>query len=474
MPRVSDNAAKTPGAERDQWMPQQGPQEKAIRASFVPELFFGGARGGGKTSFLIGDFAADVQEYGTAWRGIIFRKTYPELDEVVEEGKKVLYKAFPGTEYKVGVHEFRIPHATGHVILRLRHMETEGDADHYQGHSYAHISFDELTNWPDLKPYHKLKACLRSAEDIPCKRIRATGNPGGVGHNEVKRYYIDAGPQGELIRDTQSVMPRMWIRSLLSDNKILLKNDPLYIDRLKSVGDPELVRAWMEGDWEVSLGAFFSTWNSSVAVPSFEIPESWPLFGCMDYGESSPTAFYLVTVDYDGQIYFISEYYMGGAAASTHAYEIDKIISSCPFTGGRRPSIIYADPSMWVKRRLHEVVSQSPADVFSQQGLFLSKANNDRITGWRVINDALTNKRLYAFADWCPNLLRTMPTLPRSKSNPEDLDTKSEDHAADAARYGIMHVYQPTPTAPVVRKDPFLGTNLIKDLRTAHAESILN
>ena len=165
---------------------------------------------------------------------------------------------------------------------------------------------------------------------------------------------------------------------------------------------------------------------------------------------------------------------MGGAAASTHAYEIDKIITSCPFTNGRRPSIIYADPSMWVKRRLHEVVSQSPADVFSQQGLFLSKANNDRITGWRVINDALTNKRLYVFADWCPNLLRTMPTLPRSKSNPEDLDTKSEDHAADAARYGIMHVYQPSPTPVAVTKEPFLGTNLIKGLRTAHAESILN
>ena len=130
MPRVSDNAVKTPGIDRTQWQPQVGPQEKAIRASFIPALVFGGARGGGKTSFLIGDFAADVKEYGSAWRGIIFRKTYPELDEVVEEGKKVLYKAFPGTEYKVGVHEFRIPNATYsnivHVLLQLQYLKTYG------------------------------------------------------------------------------------------------------------------------------------------------------------------------------------------------------------------------------------------------------------------------------------------------------------------------------------------------------------
>ena len=104
------------------WQPQPGMQEMTIRAPFIPELFVGGSRGPGKTSLLIGDFAADVAEYGPAWRGIIFRKTYPELDEVVEEGRKIRFKAFPGTEYKVGVHEFRIPHPEGTVTLRLRRL----------------------------------------------------------------------------------------------------------------------------------------------------------------------------------------------------------------------------------------------------------------------------------------------------------------------------------------------------------------
>lgn len=445
------------------WQPQPGPQEKAIRAQFIPELFFGGARGGGKTSFLMGDYASDVQKYGSAWRGIVLRRSFPELDEVIEEGKRVLYPAFPGTEYKVGVHEFRIPHATGNVILRLRHMESEADADNYQGHSYSWIAFDELPNWPSLGGYNKLKACLRSAAGIEHMRIRATGNPGGIGHQAVKQYFIDAGPPETIIHDEQSKIPRMWIKSLVTDNKILLDNDPGYIDRLRSVGDPELVRAWLDGDWNVSLGAYFTNWDTKyVSIPSFEIPEHWPLFGGLDYGETSPTSFGLYTVDFDGHIYRLCEYYLGGATATSHAYEIDKIVTGCPFTNGRKPSQIFSDPSMWVKRQLHEATANvSPADVFREQGLNLTKANNDRITGWRVINDLLSQRKLHCFSGWNDNMERTMPSLPRSKTNPEDLDTKAEDHAADELRYAVMHLYQPSRGQPSANANPFVGNNVL-------------
>ena len=447
------------------WKPQLGPQEKAIRAAFIEELFFGGARGGGKPSFLMGDFAADVQENGSAWRGIVFRRTYPELDEVVEEGKRVLYKAFPGTEYKVGVHEFRIPHATGDVVLRLRHMENVGDADHYMGHQYTWISFDELPNWPSLEAYKKLKACLRSTAGVPNMRIRSTGNPGGVGHQAVKEYFIDPAPEGEVvIQDDQSINPRMFIKSLVTDNRILLAADPGYIDRLKGVGDEHLVKAWLEGDWDSFVGQYFTSWSNECVIPSFPVPDSWPLFGGLDYGEASPTSFGLYTIDFDGNIYRIGEYYQAGAAASTHAYEIDKMIQSNPFTGGRPPSQIYADPSMWAKRRLTEAVTHSPYDIFSEQGLHLTKGNNDRITGWRVINDALTKKKFYVFGGWNDNLTRTLPALPRSTSNPEDVDTHSDDHAADELRYAMMHIYRPSLPKHDAVRNPFYGGNVLDSL----------
>ena len=46
------------------WEPQRGPQTIAIAASWVDELFFGGARGGGKSDFLLGDYYEGVEEFG--------------------------------------------------------------------------------------------------------------------------------------------------------------------------------------------------------------------------------------------------------------------------------------------------------------------------------------------------------------------------------------------------------------------------
>ena len=100
----------------DSWTPQSGPQEAAIRtAGFVDELFFGGARGGGKSDFLLGDFASDVPQYGTAWRGILFRKNFPDLEEIEMRSKELFYGMFPGAEYRVGTKTWHFP---GGAFLR--------------------------------------------------------------------------------------------------------------------------------------------------------------------------------------------------------------------------------------------------------------------------------------------------------------------------------------------------------------------
>jgi len=435
------------------WRPQPGPQEAAIRASFVDELFFGGARGGGKSEYLLGDFLSDVDTYGEHWSGVLIRRTYPELDEILERSRQIFRAAYPDAEYKVGRHEWIFKNG---ATLKLRHLENEADADHFQGQQYTWIGWDELTSWTDMKAYHKLKACLRTgAAEIPTKRIRASGNPGGPNHNHVKAYFIDAATESTIV-DGDDGMKRMYIRSLVTDNKILLERDPGYIKRLEGVGDEQLVKAWLEGDWDSFVGQYFTNWDEQkVAVPSFEIPDHWPLFGGLDYGEAAPTSYGLYTVDYDGNVYRICEYYQANATASQHAHNIAQMIEACPFTGGRYPQATYADPSMFVKRRLSEVINHSPADVFAEQGIFLTRANNDRITGWRVVNDALIKNRIYCFNGWNDALMRTMPSLPRSSKNPEDLDTTAEDHAADELRYAMMHVYKPhQQTEP----EPYEGT----------------
>ena len=446
------------------WKPQAGPQEQAIRtAGFVDEALYGGAAGGGKTSFLIGDYASDIDQ-GAAWVGILFRQSYPELDDIISQTHEVYPQL--GGEYKVGAHEW---HFKSGAILRLRHAENELDFTKYQGASYAWIAFDEMTNWGDLKFYKKMKSRLRGPAKR--KRIRCTANPGGIGHDVVKQYFINAAPpltliQGETTPEGDASMSRMFIPAKVQDNKILLENDPGYIARLREVGDPDLVKAWLEGDWNSIVGAYFSQWDKRVEVPSFVVPEHWPLLGCMDYGEAAPTAFYLATQDYDGNTYFITEYYRDNATASQHAYEINKLIDGCPFTGGRRPTSIICDPSMFTKRRLTEVINHSPADIFRESGLYLTRGANERVAGWRVINDALSKERMYCFAGWCDNLVRTMPSIPRDRKNPEDIDTHSDDHAADAIRYMMMHIYKASRPPTAKSRDPKTGANVLKSLRT--------
>ena len=423
---------------RDIWKPQLGPQSQACRATFVEELFFGGARGGGKSIYLLLDFAQDLHQ-GSAWQGVIFRRTYPELDELVHQSHEMYPQL--GGEFKVGKYQWEFPNG---ARLRFRHMESELDYVRYHGHQYAWIGHDELPNWPNLAAYHRIKSTLRGP--ALNKRIRSTGNPGGPGHLACKQYFgIDEFPQGRQMLSGEGGMTKMFIPSRVTDNKILLDNAPNYVARLKEVGDEQLVKAWLDGDWDALVGQYFINWkNSSVLVPSFEIPESWPLFGAMDYGESAPTSFGLYTQDYDKKTYRITGYYQSGLAASQHAENILKMIKACPFTNGRMPSRIVADPSMFVKKRLKETVNISPTDVFRDYGIFLRPANNDRITGWRVCNDALAKDRFYAFEGWNDDFARTIPALPRSRANPEDVDTDAEDHAGDEWRYMMMRLYGPT------------------------------
>ncbi len=418
------------------WRPQLGPQAIAIDARYVvDELFLGGGRGGGKSDYLLGDFLADVEQ-GAAWQGILFRRTYPELDELIRRSQ-VLYR---GAEYKVGRHEWRFPNG---ATLKFRHIDSVHDAAHYQGHAYTWCGWDELTNFSSLEPYDMLKATLRSAHNVKGMRIRATGNPGGPGHAAVKARFVDVAEPMTPYKDPVTGMTRVYIPARIYDNKKLLEADPRYLDRLKAVGDEALVQAWLEGDWDALVGSYFSIKRREVMVEPFDIPPDFQLAMGMDYGEKNPTSAWLAAVDYDDTVYMVSTYHQADRSASEHAEGILEMIDNCPWTKGRRPSAIYVDPSMFVKRRLTPINEHSPADVFADVGLHLTPANNDRIGGWRICRDALHHQRFKTFEGWTDPWWQTVPALPRDRNNAEDVDTHSDDHQADAWRYGMVHIYKP-------------------------------
>ncbi len=465
------------------WEPQPGPQSLAIAAPFVGELLFGGARGGGKSDYLLGDFLQDIDQ-GPTWRGIIFRKSYPELEELLVRAKEIYLPV--GAQYKVSEKTFYFPSG---ATLKFRHLENESDADLYQGHQYTWIGWDELGNWPNLNAYKKLKACLRSAHGVRNKRIRCSANPGGIGHHSVKNYFIDIAPKGmELIQSVDedgTVHTKMFIPSKVYDNVILMKNDPGYIARLREIGSPELVKAWLQGDWNVITGAYFPEFsNDKHVLKPFTIPTHWLRFRSMDWGSSSPFAVLWHAVS-DGYQLPDGRYIPSGAVITyreLYGCVPGKVNEGVRWTANKvarainrlekDDNISYGviDPSAYKWDG-----GPSHAERMAQEHVLFRKADNNRIGGWDQVRDRLCgikdfteesddleqrNEDLvgdpmwYVF-DTCVHLIRTLPALQHDLDNMEDCDTDGEDHAPDALRYGLM-------SRPWTKPKPKVKSNIVE------------
>ncbi len=254
----------------------------------VFELFFGGARGGGKTDGVLGDFLEHAATYGKHATGLMVRRKRVELVETIERSRQIYGPL--GWKYS---EQKSMWTARNGARLRFGYLERDADADNYHGHSYTRLYVEEITNFPSDKPILKLMATLRSAHGVPVG-FRATGNPGGPGHHWVRRRYVDPAPQGgKIITDEKSGLQRVFIQSKVADNKYLGVD---YIQRIKASGGEALERAWLHGDWSVIEGAFFSEWTSDCIIAPFTIPSHWTRLRTMDFGYAVPSAIYWLAV----------------------------------------------------------------------------------------------------------------------------------------------------------------------------------
>lgn len=428
-------------------MPQPGPQALAIYRHDIDELFYGGAVGGGKSDFLLGDFAQDVPQHGAGWQGILFRKTYPELSDLIRRSQEIYPPWFPGVVWHESDKEWIWPNG---AILRMRYLEHSSDWMRYWGHAYTWIGWDELPTWSNLDAYMRMKARLRSAHNIPNKRIRATGNPGGPGHNAVKAYFkIDECPLGgEVFKDEASGMTRMFVRSRLRDNQILLQNDPRYGSRLHGLGSPDLVRAWLEGDWNVVAGSFFPEFTPERHVRKpFRVPEHWLRYRAMDWGSYRPFAVLWVAVS-DGDIPSIPR---GALVVYREWYGS----TGEPNVGLKMPADVVAKEILALEHNENVTYGVIDPAAFSSDGgpsivermesvgCYWQRADNARVArngamgGWDQLRSRLVHDQIIFF-DTCRHLIRTLPALQHDPDRPEDVDTDAEDHLGDATRYACM------------------------------------
>lgn len=430
------------------WDPQPGPQTSAILADWCDELFFGGARGGGKSDFQLGYQLDGALRYGKAWRGIMFRKTFPQLEELQARAGQIFgaaggqFRTQPSAAYPAS-NCWYFPNG---ATVRMRYIEHERDFEQYQGHQYTGISFDELTNYASDVGYRMMLSCLRSAEGVPCT-IRATGNPGGAGHIWVKARFIDCAPPYTPYTDPQSGMVRLFIPSRLQDNAELLKNDPGYIKRLKAAGNEALVKAWLDGDWDIVAGAFFDCWQREKhVIKPFSIPANWTRFRSFDWGSSKPFSVGWWAVSNGerhlprGSLVRYREWYgckpgEPNVGLKLTAEQVAEGIAKRD--GGEQFAYSVADPACWKVDggpSIAERMNSSHSVVFKQ-------ADNKRVAGWDQMRSRLIGEDgeplIYTFST-CLDSIRTIPLLQHDGHNPEDLDSDMEDHAADDWRYACM------------------------------------
>ena len=423
------------------WQPLPGSQRRFLTCPYY-EVLLEGNRGGGKTDALLMDFAQMVgRGYGEDWRGVIFRLTYPQLQDVIAKSLKWFRRIFPGAKYNASKNVWTFP--TGEQLF-FRFGESADDYWNYHGHAYPFLAFEELTNWKDPSFYEAMASTCRSANpDVP-RWIRATTNPFGKGHSWVKdRFQIGTiapetpfGPAGK---------ERLYIHSRLQENTVLMAADPDYITTLENLKEPARRAAWLDGSWDINIGTFFAEgWSDAAVGDPFPIPAKWKVWKSMDWGYSKPYCVLWLALSEEGVIFVWRELYgidqdqpnVGSKEDAAKVAGKIKQIEKHDERLGYEYRMNLSDPAIFAKTG----TSNSIGSIFRANGVVWQPAWNakgSRVLGWQLIVQLLAEGRLKIFRT-CKNLIRTLPTLPPDDNNPEDIDTDTEDHAADALRYGVM------------------------------------
>lgn len=436
------------------------PQPKQVMMQQRPEYegFYGGAAGGGKSDYLLTEALRQV--HIPHYMGIIFRKTYPQLSELIDRSRWIYPRAFPGAKYNGTDHCWIFPSG---AKIYFGNMNRAADKINYQGKRYDFIGFDELTHFT-WEEYSYLYSRNRPSGKGTRVYRRATGNPGGIGHGWVKEYFVKAAPPCTPVKTkVQIVAPdgklmemerkKIYVPSSVFDNKALLDADPNYLANLALMPEQER-NALLYGDWDTFAGQAFMEWKDDPehykdqkwthVIEPFRIPKHWRIYRGFDFGYAKPFSVGWYAVDHDGRLYRIRELYGCTKTPNTGlkwtpqqmAQRIKEIEHDDPNISGRQISAV-ADPSIFDESR-----GESIAQMMAREGVYWEPGDNTRLAGkmqfhYRLAFDTDGEAMLYIF-NTCQQFIRTFPALVYDDKKVEDIDTDGEDHIYDECRYVLM------------------------------------
>jgi hypothetical protein len=292
---------------------------------------------------------------------------------------------------------------------------------------------------------------LRGPNGFP-KSVKSSTNPGGVGHAWVKRRFIDPAPPDTVFDTGRGT--RLFLPSRIADNRFLTQGDPDYVRRLENLPENQR-RALLLGDWNVFEGQYFDEFRTDVhTVAPFGIPKSWRRYRSIDYGLDRLACLWIAVSD-TGDCYVYRELCRSGLIISEAAKQI------LAFDGGDEIYATLAPPDLWNRS---QETGKSKALLFAEHGVPLTRASNDRETGWLAVKELLKTSegelgeeypRLRIFEN-CTTLISHLPSLQRDPKNGSDASVHPHEitHICDALRYFALSFRE--KNQPKRQEDPLL------------------
>ncbi|PZQ87304.1 MAG: terminase [Leifsonia xyli] len=485
------------------WRPHKGSQTLALSCP-SDIIIYHGTRGPGKTDAQLMRFRQRVGlGYGKYWKGIIFDREYKNLDDLVTKSQRWFPEFGDGAKFLSSKSDYKWVWPTGEELL-FRVAAKPEDYWSYHGHEYPFIGWNELTKYPNSLVFDAMMSCNRSSflpSDHPQRdsegrsyllrpiplEVFATTNPFGVGHNWVKKRFIDVAPMGKIVRKEIEVFDPQTQKDIVvtttqchiygsyRENRNL---DPKYIAKLMEETDPNKRSAWLGGSWDITSGGMFDDlWNSRYhIIAPFIIPPSWKITRSFDWGSSKPfsvgwwavsdgTSFVdsrgVTRNTIRGDLFRINEWYGTNGKPNEGLRMMDKEIArgivQRELLGGIHHRVVPgpADNSIWDLENNNSTAATMSKQVTINGQVYKGvswkrsdKSSGSRKRGWQKMREFFAgsipqpglpreNPGIFIF-DTCKHFIDLVPSLPRDETDLDDVDTESEDHMGDEVRYMVL------------------------------------
>lgn len=438
------------------WRPNPGPQEFCLS---IPgncyEILYGGARGGGKTDAGLMWLTKPVAELNNRplyihplYRALVLRRNANDLTDWMDRAERI-YRLFGAIlKDKNKSPFFLFPSG---AKIHLGHLKDEDAYSKYQGHEYQRMLIEELTQIASELLYTKLIASCRSTVPQLRPQILGTTNPGGKGHGWVRRRFVAAGPPNTFFINPGTNRPAIYIPAKIEDNPHLMEADPDYVHQLEGLKtiDEKLYRAWRSGEWDAFEGQVFSEWKYELHT----FKKMWvPLEYCyriasFDWGFRAPASMHWIAKTPENakgvQHHLIyREIYKSGLTPRQWGELLASINKIDPIQYLVLPHDCFSSDQgqeTIAEQFVHEF-KKAKQSIHIIRGATLNRgARRNRLglmhSGLAVSPDLSPYIMVH---ESCTELIRTLPELPYSDTDIEDVDTDSEDHAYDSASLGIM------------------------------------